>query len=183
MIRTRPRPRVTVVAVVLVSLVLLLGACGGGEKVGTGVGVNNKGGASGALRDTTTTSAAPVNLTPSTTAKPVATTAAPKATTTTAAPATTTTAAPQNVIKIQDDEQGAALEPRQFQVPRGAKLTFINTSAKGATRQVAAENKAFVSPQIAPGQSWTWTVNVDPQTINYRDTTRPYAVAAQIQVY
>jgi plastocyanin len=165
----------------VVALLLTLAACGGGKEVGTGVGVNDQGGASGALRDTTTTAAAVTA--PTTTAKAAATTTAPKAVTTTAPPASTTTAAPQNVIKIQDDEQGAALDPRQFQVPKGSTVTWKNVSAKGATRQVAAENNAFVSPEIPPGGSWTWTANVPTQVINYRDTSRPYAVAAQLQVY
>lgn len=153
-------------------LVFVVAACGSDEETGSGLGVNAKGG-DGALRDTTTTTAPVVTTAPPTTAPP-------RAAVTTAPP--TTAPQPQNVITILEDKQGSSfVDKPQYQVARGSTVTWKNASSK--PRKIAAENNVFVSPEIPPGGSWTYKAAAPAGVYNYRDTTRPYAVAAQLQVY
>lgn len=165
--------------IAVAALALLTAGCGGSSSVGSDVELSGDAD-SGALRDTTTTAAEdggeqgngePSNGPAPNQASPTTTTTAPRAT-------TTTQARPQNIVLIQDDEQGAYFEPRIFQVPRGQDVTWRNVGTK--TRKVLSDR--FASPDIPPGGEWAWTANVDPQTITYRDGTRPYA-QAQLQVF
>lgn len=161
---------------VLITLFILVGtaACGGGEEVGGDVGVDGKsGGRAGIDETTTSTTAAPVTTAPPVTAAPKATTTAPP----------TTAPRPENVITILDDKQGSSfVDKPQYQAQKGSTITWKNASSQ--PRRIASEDgKTFVSPEIAPGASWTWKVTAAAGVYNYRDTTRPYAVAAQLQVY
>jgi plastocyanin len=168
---TTSRP-IRLLLVCALALALVASACGDESTVGSGVKLDKQG-EGGALRDPATTTS-----TPPTTA--ATTTTAGKAATTTAKPTTTTTAAATVVIKVQDDEQGVAFDPPQVRVRKGSIVEFKNVGTKKA-RQLKAQNGAFRSPPINPGESWRWTANV-VGTHNYADETRPYAVAGQIQV-
>jgi len=169
-----PRLRFTRLVMILLALGLVAAACGGDSEVGSGVKVDEKG-KSGAFRDDATTT-----TTTATTLPPSTTTTKPN-TATTARQTTTTAQAVAVVIKVQDDEDGIAFDPPQVRVKKGAVIEWKNTSTRGNTRQIKAENGAFRSPPIPPGGTWRWTANVTG-THNYADETRPYAVAAKIQV-
>ncbi|MDQ1438600.1 MAG: hypothetical protein QOK43_2229 [Acidimicrobiaceae bacterium] len=167
-------PRLIRLLLVAAAVSLVAAGCSDNAKVGSGVKLDAKG-KGGALRDATTTTAAP---TTTTTVKATTTTA--KATTTTTRPTTTTTAASAIVIKVQDDEQGVAFDPPQIRVRPGAIVEWRNVGTK-KPRQIKAEDGAFRSPPIPPGGSWRWTANV-VGSHNYADETRPYAVAGKVQV-
>jgi plastocyanin len=161
--------------IILVALALLAAACGSDTKVGSGVNLSETGGeGQAAIVDparTTTTLAPEIEgqVAVSTTAPP----------TTAAGQANTTTTAPQNLILIQDDEQGSYFDPIRYQVPAGQPLTWRNVGTKA--RQVAAKDNSFVSPMIPPGGEWTSTFSTKG-VIDYTDTTRPYT-NGQLQVY
>jgi predicted small secreted protein/plastocyanin len=162
--------------VLLVAIALVAAACGSDSKVGSGVNLSETGGeGQAAIVDparTTTTLAPEIEgqVAVSTTAPP--TTAASQA----QGPTTTT---PQTVILIQDDEQGHYLDPIVAQVPAGQLVVWRNVSSKD--RQVAAGDNSFASPVIPPGGEWTATFSAKG-TIDYTDTTRPYA-SASLRVY
>lgn len=172
MSRTPRTPLVRLILLIL-ALGLVAAACSDDAEVGSGV-KKDENGKAGALRDPATTS------TTSTTVPSTTTTAGKKTTATTAA-TTTTTVNAAIVIKIQDDEQGIAFDPPQVRVKKGAIVEWQNVSTTGKTRQLKAEDNAFRSPPIPPGGTWRWTANVSG-THNYADETRPYAVAAKLQV-
>ena len=168
---------------VLVALVVL-GACGGDNKVGNEKILDFKEETQGRLGATTTT-IAPVETTVAaagggkaglgapTTAPP--TTAAPV---TTAAPTTTTTERKQAVfeIGINGDNAGTTqFDPSASRVFVGTLVRFTNNDA--VPRSVEADNGAFQSPSIAPGESWTYNANTAGK-FNFHDGTRPYAVGS-----
>lgn len=149
----------------VVLLALVAGACGSDSETGGGVKVKRDGKkGDAALRDdrTTTTAAAAATTTPTTAAKA----------TTTTRPPTTTTAKPVSEIKIQDDQQGNQFEPRSLTVRAGRTVRWVNVG--NSARSVEADNGAFRSPLLQPGQSYEWVAK--PGSYNYHDGTRPYAV-------
>ncbi len=152
---------------VLLLLSLVAGACGDDAEVGGGVDINKKGGNKAGIRDgeRTTSTEATATTTPPTTV-------AAKATTTTAKAATVTTAKPVSEIKIQDDQQGNQFEPRQLVVRAGRTVRWVNVG--NADRSVQADNGAFRSPVLKPGQTYEWVAKAGKY--NYTDGTRPYAV-------
>lgn len=194
------RSRTARIAALAAAGVFLAGACSSDESVGSGVEVG-AGGGQGALRDQSTTTVAGTDqaATPTTaaprgpaTTQPAAQqsqgqphtvqTAPPEETVQTVAEETPTTtrARPEVVIKITD--AGTSFDPLIAQATVGGKVTWENTGS--TARQVAdRDNKYFVSPMIEPGATWSWVANVPAgTTVNYRDTTRPYAQAAKIEV-
>ena len=91
---------------------------------------------------------------------------------------TTTTLPPEKQqvsieVLIQEDSTGQAFKERVVAVPVGGTVRFRNTTS--APRSVVADNGAFDSGPIAPGDVWIWTAQA-PGTYNYTDGTRPYAV-------
>jgi plastocyanin len=160
----------------VVASVLVAGACGGSNKVGSDKLKNFKSeGGQGALGGATTTvapvtTAAPARTTaPPTTAKTTATTKAP---TTTAAPATTTPAS--ITVKIQGDSQGNAFEPSNTRVFQNATVRFQNVDS--VAHQVKARNGEFSSPNLPPGGTWDFKATLPPAQYEYTDSARPYAV-------
>ena len=162
---------------VLVMVAVGLGACGGQDKVGEGLGVEGRTGTSTCrLGECTSTTTPPTTAPVATT---VATTSPPKTTTTTAKPqvTTTTTAPPQQAvfaIKIQSDSaSGGHFLPRVASVRQGVLVRWTNTDT--LPRSVEADDGSFRSPEIAPGGTFELTAST-PGTFNYHDGTRPYAV-------
>lgn len=163
---------------------IVLSACGGDNKVGDDKILDFKEEAQGRLGATTTT-APPVE----TTAVPAAggkagiggavstappTTAAPV----TAPPETTTTERKQAVFEvvINGDNAGATqFDPSASRVYAGTLVRFVNRDTE--PRSVEADDGAFQSPPIAPGDSWTYNANT-PGRFNFHDGTRPYAVGS-----
>lgn len=78
-------------------------------------------------------------------------------------------------IAIQSDNAGSAFNPSVVRVSQGGKVSWINRDS--VVRSVEADNGAFKSGPIAPGESWTWTATVTGKH-GYHDGTRPYAVAS-----
>lgn len=165
------KPNLRLLAVLFAAVTFLGAACGGEEELGSGVEINKEGGdGNAALRDERKKDEAEQPA--ATTAPP--TTAAP--TTTTRPPATTTTR-PTSEIRIQDDQQGKPFDPPALVVRAGRLVRWTNSGSQA--RSVVADNGAFRSPMLAPGQSFEWIAR--PGQYNYHDGTRPYAVA-QISV-
>lgn len=165
--------RTRVVVVLACAVVLVLGGCGGGNKVGEGLEVA-PGGEAGDCRlgECTTTTSAP-QVSTSTTAKPVATTAKPVATTAQAATTTTTRAQAAFVISIQPDSAGRQFNPSVAKVTRNTLVRWTNTDT--VARSVEADDGSFKSPMLAPGASFEHR----PATagrFDYHDGTRPYAI-------
>src|SRR5205823_6520654 len=118
-----------------------------------------------------TTTLAP--LITSTTAPP--TTAKPATTTTAKPAATTTTTASDNGVTItinSDNSQLPQFSPAQQAVYVGTLVRWVNHDT--ATRSVVGANNAFRSPDIPPGQQWSYLAN-KAGDYNYQDGTRPYA--------
>jgi plastocyanin len=174
---------------VLIALVLLLAVgCGGEKKVGSAAllkGADGKGGLR--LGETTTTRAprpgsgtrsqasgakAGIGATTTTTQAPQT-----QETTTTTRQATTTTTQRQAAvfqISIKGDTGGSAFDPSVARVFEGTTVRFVNRDTKA--RSIVADNSAFDSGSIPPGDSWEWTAV--PGQYNYHDGTRPYAVGS-----
>lgn len=185
--------------IALLAATFLAGACTSEESVGSGVEVGG-GSGQGALRDqgTTTTVVSDGGSDAPTTAPAQDTSGGDTSagigrtddtqpdvsedtTPVTEAPAPVTTAPRQEtIIKITD--AGTSFEPLVAQATPGGKVTWQNTGTQ--PRQVAdRENKYFVSPMLQPGESFSWTATAPSgTTINYRDTTRPYAQAAKLEI-
>src|SRR3954447_12356500 len=175
------RFRFAAVAGAVALLALTGAACGDNAKVGSGVNTNVKSAIQGQRLGETTTSAAPAVTapkqvgigSPTTTAKPVATTI-----TTRPAAQVTTTAPKAQVFQvgINSDKSGKTqFDPQQVSVYVGTPIQFVNNdtvarsvkSGEGAAEQ-------FQSPDIPAGGSWTYTPKT-PGTIPIVDGTRPYA--------
>lgn len=117
---------------------------------------------------------APVKAPPKS-AAPVRTSAAPVRS---SAPRPTRSApAARLLIDINsDDSTSTQLNPASATVYKGTVVTWVNRD--GQPRGVAsADGKAFVSPLIAPGKSWSWTSNA-VGTFEYSDSTRPYVTGS-----
>lgn len=189
-------------AVVVMAVAALAAGCSEDSSVGSGVEVGG-GGGPGALRDqSTTTVAAGEQPAAAPTTKPQAsaaieapaqggrpdggsteTTAPPPVVTEETAPPAPVTTQPARETAIKITDAGTSFDPVIAQAAAGTKVVWENTGT--APRQVAdRDNKYFVSPMIEPGQKFTWNVNAPAgTTVNYRDTTRPYAQAAKIEIY
>lgn len=163
-------------------LALVVGACGGSEKVGDDLGVGNGGPTTSACRlgECTTTTAPPTTTTAAKAAAPTTSRPVVVATTTTApVQATTTTRAPSPpfVIRIQPDSAGSHFAPSQASVVRGAVVRFTNVDE--VARSVEADDGSFSSPSIPPGGTFDY-VAATPGRFPYHDGTRPYAVATLV---
>lgn len=188
-------------AVVVMAVAALAAGCSEDSSVGSGVEVGG-GGGPGALRDQSTTTVAAGDQPAPPTTKPQAsaaiqepaqdarpaggtpaTTAPPPVVTEETAPEAPVTTQPARETAIKITDAGTSFDPVIAQAAAGTKVTWENTGT--APRQVAdRDNKYFVSPMIEPGQKFTWNVNAPAgTTVNYRDTTRPYAQAAKIEIY
>ena len=153
----------------VVALALVAVACGGDTSVGSAELKQFKGNVGGALRDTTTTTALAV--------PPTGRAGIGGATTTvTAARVTTTLGRPQSStlpIAINPDNNAEGyFSPTGGRVQQGAFIVWTNRDTQ--PRSVKADNGAFSSPSLQPGQSFSWTANVLGH-IDYHDGTRPYA--------
>lgn len=165
---------VRLLAVVAV-VAMLAGACGGDEKVGTGVRLDPGSGEGGGLRDPTRTT-----TTLSDALEQAAGTNTTVATSDTAPTrSATTTTAPQNLILIQDDDQGHFFDPLLYQAPVGQAVTWRNVGK--VARQLVSDG-LFSSPEIPPGGEFVFTFTAKG-TFDYRDSTRPYATSGRVQVY
>lgn len=157
----------------LIVLVVVAAACGKSNKVGDESLLNIKDQTNNRLGATTTTTAPPAESTTSTTA-------ASKAgigNTTTTAKAVTTTTAPAAALEISINSDES---PTQFAPPEGRLFegqTVRWTNKDNVNRSVRADNRAFISPSIPPGGTYTWVAKGTGR-INYSDGTRPYAVGA-----
>jgi hypothetical protein len=152
----------------VVSLALVAVACGGDTSVGSPELKKFKEGVGGALRDTTTTTAALV--------APTGRGGIDVSTTVTTRPTTTTTHPTASTLVVainSDNDPEGQFNPTGGRVVKGAFVQWVNHDTQA--RSVKADNGTFVSPTLAPGQSWTWTANVLGR-INYHDGTRPYAL-------
>lgn len=159
-------------ALVLLALCAALAGCGKSNKVGDESLLNIKDQTNARLGATTTT-AKPAETT--------TTTAAPgKAgvgnTTTTAKQATTSTTQEAAIeIVIKGDDSPTQFNPAEASVYKNSVVRWVNQDT--VPRSVKADNRAFVSPNIPPGGTFTWRATVTGR-INYTDGTRPYAVGA-----
>lgn len=162
-----------------VILVLALTGCASENKTGSGEVLDFKDTVQKGLGDAASPTAAR-------TAAPAATKAtAPTAPVASkAAPAPARTAAPQRtqaarafVITINSDSSaaGSQFTPSVARVYVGQVVTWKN--GDNVARSVVEDNGAFTSPSIPPGGTYTYTAD-KPGTFNYKDGTRPYAVAS-----
>lgn len=162
----------TRIALALLIISLVAAGCGKSNKVGDDSLTNFEDQAQQRLGQTTTTTAPPAGAATTTTAAPGkqalgTTTTAPKAT-------TTTTQFVAVEININPDESSSQFDPAIARVYAGSNVRFTNKDK--VARQVKGDKNEFLSPSIAPGQSWTWKA-VGAGRVNYHDETRPYAVA------
>lgn len=170
--------------------ILGLAACGGSNKVGSGVDLNLKDQVNNQRLGATTTTAAPASTvttasqrlgvgsqatTTTTTAAPVTTTAKPAVvTTTTAAPAPVAPTVPTLDVAINGDSGGQSqFDPSQARVYSGTLVKWTNRDS--VARSIEADDGTFMSPSIPPGESYTYKAD-QPGKYNYHDGTRPYAV-------
>lgn len=167
-------------------VVLLLGACGEDNKVGSDVDLGIKSQVEqqrlGARTTTTTAIATTVPppagkagvgeaSTTTTTARPVATTAAPT---------TTTTAQPQERVALEigvngDNSGTSQFDPSAARVYVGSLVKWTNNDSQ--PRSIEADGGEFSSGTLQPGQSFTFRAAAAGK-FNYHDGTRPYAVAS-----
>lgn len=163
--------RTSRLVVIVTALMLLAAACGGGESYG-GDGIELTDAEAGAaLRDParTTTTVPPELADQIATQTTVAGGDNPDA----QAQATTTTA-PQIVVMIHDDEDAFYFEPRTVRVQAGGTVTWKNATTRDKVRQIVSDDRStFVSPELAPGQEWSWTFT-SPGFYTYGDFSRPY---------
>ena len=97
---------------------------------------------------------------------PVKTTVAPRP----------TRSAPAQVLRIDinsDDTTSTQLNPAAATVYKGTIITWTNKDAQPRGVISSDGGKAFKSPLIAPGKSWSWTSST-VGNIAYEDSTRPY---------
>ena len=160
-------------------LTLVLGACASENKTGSGELLDFKDtvqkGLGEAGSPSAAASAAPAAPTAAAPAAPAATKAAPPPART-AAPQRTQ-AAPAFEITINSDSSaaGSQFTPSVARVYVGQVITWKNGDT--VARSVVEDNGAFTSPSIPPGGTYTYTAD-KPGTFNYKDGTRPYAVAS-----
>ena len=163
MIRTS---NMKLLAVFLVIFSLIGAACSDDKSIGEDIEAKKDGDGNAAIRDPKREKAekekAAATTAPPTTAAPVATTAKP---------ATTTTVFTTH-IKIQDDEQGEPFSPKDIIVRNGRTVVWTNVGVKN--HAVKAEDGAFASQVLKPGQTYTWVAN-RPGKHLYGDPERPYA--------
>lgn len=161
----------TRIALALLVVSLVAAGCGKSNKVGDDSLTNFEDQAQQRLGQTTTTppTAAVASTTTSVPGKQAlgTTTTAPKAT-------TTTTQFVAVEININPDESSSQFDPAIARVFAGSNVRWTNKDK--VARQVKGDKNEFLSPSIAPGQSWTWKA-VGSGRVNYHDETRPYAVA------
>ena len=162
-----------------VVLVLALAGCAAENKTGSGEVLDFKDTVQKGLGDAASPTAA---RTTAPTATKAAAPAAPTATKAAPAPARTaapqrTQAAPAFVITINSDSSaaGSQFTPSVARVYVGQVVTWKNGDS--VPRSVVEDNGAFKSPSIPPGGTYTYTAD-KPGTFNYKDGTRPYAVAS-----
>ena len=178
--------RILVLALLVVSLIGMT-ACGEDNKVGEGVDLNIKDQVNsqrlGAATTTTTTEAPTETTAPqsaavgrATTTTTTSTTAPPATTTTVEATTTTAKAPPTLQIAINSDGGGQSqFDPSQARVFVGSTVTWTNKDS--VPRSIEADDRTFMSPSLAPGESFTYKADKVGR-FNYHDGTRPYAVAA-----
>ena len=164
-----------------VVLVLVLGACASENKTGSGEVLDFKDSVQKGLGEAASPSPVQAPVAPkATAAAPVA----PAATKAAPAPARTAKAAPQRtqavsafVITINSDTSaaGSQFTPSVARVFVGQVVTWKNGDT--VPRSVVEDNGVFKSPAIPPGGTYTYTAD-KPGTFNYKDGTRPYAVAS-----
>ena len=85
----------------------------------------------------------------------------------------TTSRAVIATITIQGDLQGDAFKPRVQPVYVGGVVEWVNRDTK--PHRIKARRAEFASPEIPPGGSWEYTVDLPPGEYEYTDD-RPYAV-------
>ncbi|MFZ6003526.1 MAG: hypothetical protein ACOYXM_06270 [Actinomycetota bacterium] len=161
------RARTTALALLLA--LAPLAACGGEDKVGDDdlLAFDQEQANQLGASSTTETTASPIDD------GGAETTAAP--TQTTAAPQTTLPPEQQQVtveVVIQDDEQGAPFTPNVVRVAVGGRVRFLNKGTRAYS--IVAQNGAFASPSIAPGQAWIYEATT-PGNFNYSDDVRTYS--------
>lgn len=185
-------------ALAVAAVVFAVAGCAEESSVGSGVEVGG-GSGQGALRDQGSTTVPKDGQATDTTAprgqsegaetqagiggETEDTVATPQDTTPdTEAPETPQTTAPKPETEIEITDGGTSFDPIIAAAVTGGKVTWINTGT--SDRQVADQGgQYFASPMISPGSSWTWTVTAPAGTVvTYRDTTRPYAQGAKIEV-
>jgi len=160
-------------------LVVLVAACSSGTNVGSGV--NTKVAASGQLgigtgTSTTLSASSAIASHGPTTSAPTRRTPTTAATHVTAPPVTAakTATAHAYVIGIYGDNSGkSAFDPSQAAVYVGTKVEWVNDDT--VAHSVVADSRAFSSPSIPAGGSWSYVAGTVGQ-FGYQDGTRPYAV-------
>lgn len=158
---------------ITVVVVVVLGGCGGKNKVGDKSLLNFKDQSQQQLDQSTTSTAGPGSG-PATTAAPSATTAARQTTTT--ARTATTVAHSTETVTINNDNAASAFDPAELKVAVGTTITWVNHDT--VARSVKSDDeKTFVSPPIPPGGSWSYPAATAGQ-FNYHDGTRPYAIGS-----
>jgi plastocyanin len=178
----------SVVVVAALSLGLVAGACSDKSSVGQGLNTDissklNELSTTTTLNPDATTTTIKINaLNPTTTATP-RTTVAPV---TTVKQTTTTTIDTSFQVGINGDSSGKnQFDPNQIQVRVNGLVKFTNNDSK--PRSVVSQDGAFRSPDIAPGQSWTYkatksSAGVAGGVFHLTDGTRGY-VTATMQVF
>jgi len=92
---------------------------------------------------------------------------------TTAPPTTEAPAPPTLEVGIYGDEAGTQFHPSVAKVYVGSFVKWTNLDSRG--RSVVADAGEFESPELAPGESFTYTAT-KTGAFNYHDGSRPYAV-------
>jgi hypothetical protein len=161
-------------------LLVVLAACGEDNKVGEGVDLGVKSQVEQErLGARTTTTTPPETAPPSQEKASVGATTAPPTTPPPPPTAPPTTQAPEKVaieIGINGDSSGTTqFEPSQSRVFAGSLVKWTNKDS--VARSVEADDGAFNSGMLEPGQSFTYRADTIGR-FNYTDGTRPYAVGA-----
>lgn len=156
------------ILMVLVGTALLLGACGGDNKVGSPELLKFKEGDAKTLGKIENETPAPSKAAPT---PPPAAKDTPKPTA-----VVTATPAPQTV-SVEINAQG--YKPFNFRVFKGTsvKVTNADSQARSFTSDQAG---VFDSGLIQPGGTFTWVANA-LGTFNFHDETRPFVVG-QVEV-
>lgn len=167
----------------VLGLAVLAGACGDDLDVGDRVDTGGDLGGSLSIGEPVTTTiipapalptgsvGAPGVTTPTTTPPRRATAPAPAAVRTTA---TSAPALAAFTIEINgDDTVRPQFDPPNADIAIGTVIRFVNNDV--VTRSVIAQSGAFRSPDIRPGQSWSYHAR-HPGAFDYQDGTRPYAI-------
>lgn len=92
-----------------------------------------------------------------------------------------THAVPDAKVLITGKEHPFGFLPALLSVYVNQKIVFVNTAVPAEPYRVIAENHAFASPDIAPGQQWTLQIDT-PGLYEYTDPSFQQQMVGELNV-